>query len=222
MSIHPSEATKWTCTYKKTNGELCKRSVHAGEGRCWQHATWSRKWKTLTRNQAVLFVLAVLGIAVGLPSLYFFFVPSATDIKVNEILDIMKSRDEQQKLLAEYPLGYTIFDVNAVTGAVTPYQARQGLEHYEFDFRSVRIIENTSYRIVIQYPNVLKDGQLLLKAAVGSGDKNTMSMYGSGYVFSDGDLGVLASGRVLEYKGNQVFWVFGLRRVAPLHPPQSQ
>jgi hypothetical protein len=141
--------------------------------------------------------------------------------KLNEIVNLIKNQDEQQKFLSQYPLGYTIFQLDSVTGAVTPYQARQGLEAYEFNFKTAEIVENTATRISIQLPEVLKDGKPLFKNAIIGGDKKTMEEYGAGYMFGDASLGVLGTGQVLQYDGNRIIWIFGLRRISvPLPPPQ--
>jgi hypothetical protein len=63
-----------TCQYIRTNGEFCKRSVTEGEDKCWQHASsWSHRMKSLTRNQTLGFVLVLVGLLLGVPSLYFSY-----------------------------------------------------------------------------------------------------------------------------------------------------
>jgi hypothetical protein len=52
-----------------------------------------------------------------------------------------------------------------VTGAVTPYETRGGLEAYAFDFRPVHVIENTATNVSMQLPGVFKDGKVLLSGA---------------------------------------------------------
>ncbi len=84
-----------------------------------------------------------------------------------------------------------------VTGAVTPYEMRRGLEAYQFDFRPVHVIENTTTHVSMQLPDVFKDGKLLL----------------SGAMFSDGDGQVFILGRALEYRGNRMVWVIGFQRL---------
>jgi hypothetical protein len=60
-------STRATCQYRKEDRQLCKRSVSQGEDYCWQHAYSLRsKWKSLTRNQTVIF-LATLATLLGLP-----------------------------------------------------------------------------------------------------------------------------------------------------------
>jgi hypothetical protein len=147
--------------------------------------------------------------------------PTTTDASVAEIYRWIKNKDVQEHWLAQFPLGYTIFDVNAVTGVVTPYDARQGLEDFEFDYRPVRIVENTSRRISIALPSVYKDGKPYLTGAEIGGDKATMQMYGAGYAFTKGDNMIWGTGQVLEYKGNQTYWIFGLSKT-PAPPTNSR
>ena len=144
--------------------------------------------------------------------------PSDSSKQIDELLEVLRNPTEQQKLLIQYPLGYTIFDVDAVTGAVTPEQARQGLKPYEFDYRTVQITENTATHVTIRLPVVLKNGKPLLTNAVISGDKNTMQLYGAGYGFSDGTDEISGTGQVLQYNGSRFTWIFGLRREVPLRP----
>lgn len=60
-----------TCQFVKPNRVYCKRKIAEGERFCWQHAHgFKARWRSLTRNQSVLFVLTVLGVVaavVGLP-----------------------------------------------------------------------------------------------------------------------------------------------------------
>ena len=61
---------KPTCKFLKTNGAYCKRPTAHGEITCWQHARGlRRKWKSLTKNQTILFLLALL----GLPGVWIAF-----------------------------------------------------------------------------------------------------------------------------------------------------
>jgi hypothetical protein len=77
MASHPIIPDTPTCRFTKGNGEFCRRSVSPGEGMCWQHAkTWHHRIRSLTRNQTVIFILAIAGIIIGIPSLYFSYVGS--------------------------------------------------------------------------------------------------------------------------------------------------
>jgi len=56
-----------SCQFVKPNSERCKRSVAAGEKFCWQHSRGVRaRWRSLTRNQAVIFCIGVAGLAATL------------------------------------------------------------------------------------------------------------------------------------------------------------
>ena len=107
MSNRLLEATKWTCTFKKDNGELCKRSVSAGEGRCWQHATSLRhRFGSLTRNQTLLFLLALLGLIVGvlaLPDVYSFIFHSSKTPQVQQTDQLALSTSKEQFRIDQRP-----------------------------------------------------------------------------------------------------------------------
>jgi hypothetical protein len=73
-SYQPTE-TKNTCQFRKANHEFCKRGVTGGEDKCWQHASgWLHKWKSLTRNQALGFILLLIFGIPSIPGLYFSYV----------------------------------------------------------------------------------------------------------------------------------------------------
>src|SRR5579862_307894 len=78
MGSPASIASKSTCRFLKEDGKLCKRVVAPPETKCWQHASsLKHKWKSLTRNQSVAFVLVLLSLAaavvLGVPSLYYSY-----------------------------------------------------------------------------------------------------------------------------------------------------
>jgi len=63
-----------TCQFLKNDGSFCKRSVAQSEAKCWQHArTWKRRWGSLTKNQTLGFVLTLLALIIGVPSLWFAY-----------------------------------------------------------------------------------------------------------------------------------------------------
>jgi hypothetical protein len=76
VSPPSSPPPKPTCRFKIENGDFCKRIVAPGEGLCWQHAKSIRhKLKSLTRSQTVgLASTVILGLGLGVPSLYFSYV----------------------------------------------------------------------------------------------------------------------------------------------------
>jgi hypothetical protein len=115
-------------------------------------------------------------------------------------------------LLREFPLGYVIFDMDTVTGAVTPLEMRRGLEVYQFDFRPVKVIENSANRFRASMPEIYKDHKLLLSGGEIGGDKATMQAFSAGMMFQDGNDGVLVHGRALHYDGDRLTWVIGFTR----------
>ena len=95
---------------------------------------------------------------------------TATQTEIKELLKGLGDSINTSKLLAEYPLGYVIFDVN-YTNEVFPYQ-RQGLEKYEFNWSVVRIMKNTADRIELRLPDMrLKDGTAAVTNVVTGGRK---------------------------------------------------
>ena len=74
MASQPATPTKATCQFQRDNGEWCKRGVALGESKCWQHArSWKRKWKSLTRNQTILFAMAAVALVIGVPAAWFTY-----------------------------------------------------------------------------------------------------------------------------------------------------
>jgi hypothetical protein len=55
-----------TCKSTTADGDVCKRHPANGEPYCWQHAKDLRhRWRAISRNYGVLFVLAVLSVLFG-------------------------------------------------------------------------------------------------------------------------------------------------------------
>lgn len=53
------------------DGSQCKRRIHAGATRCWQHAHGIKaKWRSLTKNQALTFILTIASIFIPLVMLF--------------------------------------------------------------------------------------------------------------------------------------------------------
>jgi hypothetical protein len=62
------------CQLKKADGSNCKRRVGASQGFCWQHSGGMiRKWRSLTSNQSMIFVVSILALVVGLPSAFWSY-----------------------------------------------------------------------------------------------------------------------------------------------------
>jgi hypothetical protein len=59
-----------TCQFEKSNGQPCRRTIRIGGKFCWQHARGLKtRWRALTRNQTIIFLLTVVGVLDGLPFL---------------------------------------------------------------------------------------------------------------------------------------------------------
>ena len=71
-----------TCTFVKPNHEPCKRKVQRGEGRCWQHAGWRRKWRALSPGQAI----AVIGFIFAVITTVFALIPTVV-VERDVVLD---------------------------------------------------------------------------------------------------------------------------------------
>jgi hypothetical protein len=85
------------CQFTKLDNERCKRSVALGKRFCWQHAHGLRaKWQSLTRNQTILFLVGVAGLAA---TLWFGFhgVPSTT--VTNKTIHVQSSGDQSPNIV---------------------------------------------------------------------------------------------------------------------------
>ena len=71
-----------TCTFVKPNHDPCKRKVQPGEGRCWQHAGWRRKWRALGKIARG----SVISVGLALIGLYFVLVPTVV-VERDVVLD---------------------------------------------------------------------------------------------------------------------------------------
>jgi hypothetical protein len=71
-----------TCTFVKPNHEPCKRKVQPGEGRCWQHAGWRRKWRALGPGQAI----SVIGFIFAVITTVFALIPTVV-VERDVVLD---------------------------------------------------------------------------------------------------------------------------------------
>jgi len=63
----------FTCGFKKGDGSACKIRVGKGERYCWYHSRGlRRRWRSLTRNQTVIFLITLLSLIIGIPSFVGF------------------------------------------------------------------------------------------------------------------------------------------------------
>jgi hypothetical protein len=112
-------------------------------------------------------------------------------------------------------LGYVTFELDLVTGAATPLNFRKGLEHYQFDFRTVKVVENTATTISIQLPTVYRDQEVVMGAPIVSSDKTGFLTLGAGGIVGDDPNNLLMfTAMALEYRGDKTFWVLGFRHAS--------
>ncbi len=135
--------------------------------------------------------------------------------KLDALLHLAKESSQQARFLEQYPLGYTIFTINAVTEAVTPVDAHHGKGSYDFDFRYARILSLTPDHIEIRLPDLIEDGKVLYAKPNIGGDLRSMQLSGAGFHIGVGCQELEGIGQVLQYNGNQITWIFGLRSFTP-------
>jgi hypothetical protein len=119
-------------------------------------------------------------------------------------------------LLEKYPLGYVIFDADYVTDAVTPLETRRGLEAYQFDFRPVRITQNTNDRIAIRLPDLIKNKQVVATGVETGGWKRVGNLGGA--AIADDKGGVMELAEILAIKDSTVTFLVGFDRAPKFKP----
>lgn len=123
-----------------------------------------------------------------------------------------------RSLLNEYPLGYVIFKDDYATTAVTPVEARRGLEQFSFDFRPVRIIENTPYTVSVRLPDILRNKKLIISGTTG-GTRRVGHLGGA--AVSDDKGKILEFADILAIEGTEITFLVGFQREPPeITPPQ--
>jgi hypothetical protein len=137
--------------------------------------------------------------------------------KLDEITKLLKSQGGKDKLLEKYPLGYVIFDLDYVTSAVTPLETRKGLEAYQYDFRPVKVLENTNDRISIQLPDLIKDKKVILQGRTG-GIKRVGNL--GGYMAEADGVGVMVWGEILAIKESEITFLVGFERAPKMPRPK--
>jgi hypothetical protein len=137
-----------------------------------------------------------------------------THEQLKAIESLLKARNQKDDLLTKYPLGYVVFDVDYVTNAVTPYETRKGLEAYQFDFRPVRITQNTADRIAIRLPDLIKDKKLMITGAETGGWKRVGNL--GGFMGGDEKGGIMAWAEILAIKGSEITFLVGFERAPKL------
>ena len=90
--IAPSHG-EMNCQARTRDQKQCTRSVAAGQQFCWQHALgWRAKWRSLTRNQTVVFVLALSGIAL---TAFFGIIPLFSHSKSPSVVQQIQSSGDR-------------------------------------------------------------------------------------------------------------------------------
>jgi hypothetical protein len=72
----PADPSMVTCAAMTSRGTQCQRLAKAGAKQCWQHSHGlGQKWRSLTRNQSILFVCALIGVMGVLITLLAWWYP---------------------------------------------------------------------------------------------------------------------------------------------------
>lgn len=130
--------------------------------------------------------------------------------EIQRLLQPQASNLTPEKLLAKYPLGYVIFDLD-YENRVTPYDSKTILDNYELDWSVVRFTKNTATQVEIRLPDAkLKNGGAALTNAVTGGIKRVGNLGG----FGIGDL--LVWGEILAIRENGIVFLVGLERAPKL------
>jgi hypothetical protein len=126
--------------------------------------------------------------------------------RLQEIKDAIEAQGEsvsRKKLLAKYPLGYVIFDLD-YKNEVFAYQSKSILEQYEFDWSVVKYTKYTADQVEIRLPDAKrKDGTALISNAVTGGIKKVGPIGGYGI----GDVTVW--GEILAIRENGIVFLIG-------------
>jgi hypothetical protein len=95
------------CQRRRPNQERCKRTVARGQKFCWQHAHGLlAAWRSLTRNQTVVFLMAVVGVVGVVATFWFGFHPfvSKTPTANSAYHELPTTKAEQTEKQSELPI----------------------------------------------------------------------------------------------------------------------
>jgi len=125
---------------------------------------------------------------------------------IRRILEAQGDRFNPHKLLAKYPLGYVIFDLD-YENRVIPYDTKLILDKYDLNWSVVRFTKNSQDRIEIRLPDAkTKTGDTALSHAVTGGAKKVGNLGG----FLINDLSV--SAEVLSIRETGIVFLIGFQR----------
>ena len=132
-----------------------------------------------------------------------------TNARLDEITKLLKAQGEhvgKKALLARYPLGYVIFDVDS-TDSVFPYR-KELLDKWDFDWSVVRITGDPE-KIVIRIPDIRRRGasQPFMRDISVGGAKKTGPFAGGMTIVSDGELNMKAE--ILAIRNDGIVFVIG-------------
>jgi hypothetical protein len=133
--------------------------------------------------------------------------------ELNEIQRLLQAQAGNltpEKLLAKYPLGYVIFDLD-YENRVIPYDSKTILANYELDWSVVRFTKNTATQVEIRLPDAkLKNGAMALTNAVTGGIKRVGNLGGFGIG------GLMVWGEILAIRENGIVFLVGFDRAPTL------
>jgi hypothetical protein len=185
----------------------------------WLLLHWCNQWPCIhkaTLNGKII-RLALIGVGVGASvAAYGKHVwpkpaPTGTDAKIEELrteirtlLEPLGDNISRQKLLAKYPLGYVIFDVD-YKNSVFPYESQAVLDRYEFDWRVVSLTEDAAGRIAVRFPDVRqKDGGIAMDHLLFYSPKRVGKFHA---LYTLGDVTIL--GEILAFRENRIVFLVG-------------
>jgi hypothetical protein len=139
--------------------------------------------------------------------------------RLDEITKLLRAQGDQtspKKLLARYPLGYTIFDVD-YTNSVYPYQSR-ALETWDFDWSVVTLRRDTKFgsadTVWMRIPDIRRKGgggPRITNANIGGPKK--VGPFGGGAIFTDGV--ITMKGEILAIRESGIVFLIGFTNAEP-------
>jgi hypothetical protein len=138
--------------------------------------------------------------------------------RLDEITKLLKAQGNQvspKNLLAKYPLGYTIFDVD-YTNSVYPYQSR-ALDTWDFDWSVVTLRDTAAFpgTVMLRIPDIRgKEGRGPIMRNINIGAPKRVGPF-DGIPFTDGVIDMKAE--ILAIRGDGIVFLIGFTR----HPPKG-
>lgn len=132
----------------------------------------------------------------------------AVKARLDEITKLLKEqqgdRVTTEKLLAKYPLGFVIFDVN-YTNSVFPYDSQKVLDKWDIDWKPVNLVDMGS-QVLVTIPNFhAKNGPTI--SGIGLEIPKKVGPFPGRSIFNDGT--IMMKGEVLAIEKSGVVFLFG-------------